>query len=136
MIGDAAWPTYICTGSQRDGFDPRGDRLIEEPSVQHDVHRAIGSLDMDRVQSIVPESSEPLPRGVRRAGLPPSGHQFEGVLAIPTLSQHEHHVVLGVGGEIQMDLECRAGIPPGLHVPRETPALQRRWAVAACPRAR
>ena len=81
---------------------------------------------MDGVQPIVPESPEPFPRFVGRARLPPSGHQFEGTLTIPALSQNEHHFVLGVGGEIQMDLERRAGIPSGLHVACETPALQRR----------
>ena len=72
---------------------------------------------------IVPSRSH---AAVRRTRLPPSGHQFEGMLAIATRSQHEHHLVLGVGREIQMDLQCRARVASRLHVPRETPTLQRR----------
>lgn len=82
---------------------------------------------MDGAQPIVPESPEPFPRFVRRTRLPPSGHQFEGVFAIATRSQNEHHLVLGIGGEIQMHLQCRARVPSRLHVACETPALQRRW---------
>ena len=39
---------------RRAGPDAAGERLIEQPAVQHDVHRPIGRLHLDRAEHILP----------------------------------------------------------------------------------
>ena len=38
--------------------DATGERLVEQPAVEHQVHRAIGRLDRDRAQGFVPERGD------------------------------------------------------------------------------
>ena len=45
--------------------DAAGERLIEQPAVQHDVHRPVGSLDLDGAQGLFPKASRLLLRGRR-----------------------------------------------------------------------
>ncbi len=106
-------------GSTRLNEHPYDDS--EKPrQLWHDdtLHRRSGFRPLDFVgpsshrwmasiagQPIVPESPEPFPRFVRRTRLPPSGHQLEGVFAIATRSENEHHLgdenVGGVGSRVK-----------------------------------
>ena len=73
----------------RAGPNAAGERLVEQPAIEHEVHRAVGSLDLDCAQSLIPGS-----RNVRFQGVEIGGANGEdrgaGVLARCGRSQKEH----------------------------------------------
>ena len=43
---------------RRAGPDAAGQRLIQQPAVQHDVHRTVGRLHLDRAEDVVPVAAD------------------------------------------------------------------------------
>ena len=69
--------------------NPARERLVEQPAIEHEVHRAVGSLDLDRAQSLVPGARDVRFQGVEIGGA--NGQdRGAGVLARCGLSQKEH----------------------------------------------
>ena len=57
-------PRLIEGGS---GPDAAGERLVEKPAVEHDVHGAVRRLDLDRADDVVPPSLDGLQREIEVA---------------------------------------------------------------------
>ena len=70
--------------------DPAGERLVEEPAVEHEVHRSVGRLDLNRAQHIVPQRRDSGLEGVE-IGRAIDLHGRAGGLPRGGLSQKEDH---------------------------------------------
>ncbi len=53
---------------RRTGPDAAGERLIQQPAVQHDVHRPVRGLHLDRAKGIVPVTADRGQHGVEIFG--------------------------------------------------------------------
>ena len=95
--------------------EPAGQRLVEEPPVEHDVHRAVGRPDLDRALDIVP-----VPRP-RRAGWPrgrpirPRRMRSAGSVPGIRLAEQDQDLGLCAGGELDAGLQGGARIQTGAH---------------------
>ena len=61
--------------------DSRGEALIEEPSIEHEIHRRLGGLDADAPENVVPEGAQAAPGGLDDGRLPKPGNERERLLA-------------------------------------------------------
>ena len=66
LIAKAIGAAGLIEGGARP--DAAGERLIEQPAVEHDVHRPVGSLDLNRAQGLVPEARDRCFEGVEIGG--------------------------------------------------------------------
>ena len=48
--------------------NPARDRLVEQPAIEHEVHRAVGRLDLDRAQNLIPGARDARFQGVEIGG--------------------------------------------------------------------
>ncbi len=64
LVAEAVGAARLVEGGA--GPDAAGERLVEQPAVQHDVHRPVGRLHLDRPEDVVPVLGRP--RTARRRG--------------------------------------------------------------------
>ena len=57
LVAEAVGAARLIEGGARQ--DAAGERLIEQPAVQHDVHGAVGRLDLDRARAMLSQCSSP-----------------------------------------------------------------------------
>ena len=48
--------------------NPAGERLVEQPAIEHKIHRTVGSLDLDRAQGLIPVARDVRFQGVEIGG--------------------------------------------------------------------
>ncbi len=79
------------TGLVERGSRPQaaGQRLIDEPAVQHDVQRAIRGLHLDGRLDVVPRPLDLAQEGAV-IGATPTPHEVERRLAALGLAEHDH----------------------------------------------
>ena len=64
------------------------ERLVEQPAIEHEVHRAVRRLDLDRAQSLIPAACDVRLQGVE-IGCANGYDRGAGILACCGLSQKE-----------------------------------------------
>ena len=52
LVAESVGAARLIEGGPRP--DAAGERLIEQPTVQHDVHRPVGRLDLHRAEDVLP----------------------------------------------------------------------------------
>ena len=91
------------------GQDPAGERLIEQPLVDHQVEGAIGGLHPQGPEDVVPSGGD---CGFDRFGVDPAIPLDQGprLLLVPALTQQESHLDLLLGSEDDGALDGRARV--------------------------
>jgi hypothetical protein len=101
-----------------------GQRLVQEPAIEHQVHGAVGRLDLDRAGDVVPLGRDGL-EGEVEVEVARAGHERTRLVDRRRLAEEEHD--LGAAARRQLDprLKGRAGIEAGADPARRTvPALE------------
>ena len=91
--------------------DAAGQRLVQQPAVQHHIHRPVGRADLHRAQEVRPVPGD---IGHERVdvGAADLGNQRAGRLGAVRLPDLEHQVHRGTGGQDDLPLQRRAGVKP------------------------
>jgi hypothetical protein len=82
--------------------DPTGERLVEQPAVQHQVERAIGRRDLDGSEDVVPRLHGAAEDRVE-VRAPVARDQLARLLGRRSLAEQEHHL----GALVRAQLEAR-----------------------------
>ena len=100
---------------------PAGEGLIEQPAVEQDVHRSIGSPHLHRAEDVVPSLGDGSQDRVE-IGRPVPSDQRRRLVGTRLLPEEEHD--LGSPSRAQLDhgLEGAAGVEGGADPPRQSDA--------------
>ncbi len=109
LIAEAVGAAGLIEGGARP--DPAGDRLIEQPAVEHDVHRTIRRLHLHRAQPLLPAFVDPLQFGVE-VGITKPGNQVARSRYIGSLPQQPDQFDFGAVRELDIPPEGGACIQP------------------------
>ena len=110
LIAEAVGAARLIEG--RAGPDAAGERLIEQPAVQHDVHRPIGRLHLDRAEDIVPVPADLGQNGVE-IGRAIARDQAPRVFRARGLAEKEDDLDGAVRWKLDGGPQRAAGIKPG-----------------------
>ena len=93
----------------------RRQALIQQPAIEHDVHRGLGRLDADVVEHAVPERVQRRPRRVDAAAIAISRDERQRLVATFALCP-EHEVRLEFFARSELECTCSAahGSTPGV----------------------
>ena len=92
--------------------DATGQRLVEEPAVEHQVHRTVGRLDLDGAGDVVPLGRDDLEDEVEvEAAI--AGHERASLIDRRRLSEEEHDLGAAARRQVDLRLKGRAGIEAG-----------------------
>src|SRR5438128_711635 len=85
-----------------------GERLIQHPAIEHDVHGALGSFDLDRAQHIIPVTGD-----IRKDLIEVKGtvafDQLSGDRVVVGIPQNKGDVATGAGCQLNVLFEDAAG---------------------------
>ena len=102
----------------------RRERLIQEPSIEHQVHRRLGRPDADASERLVPERTQFVPRRLDHGPVAKASHELQGRVAVGGLPEDEVRLELLAGRQLEMHLQGRARVGAEVDAIRQTPALQ------------
>ena len=104
--------------------DPAGQRLVEQPAVEQDVHRAIGRPDLDVGHQVVPARPHRA-QGRRVVGRSQAPDQLRGRARSFGLAQQDDHLRAPAVRQLEARLQRGAGIQAGPHgPPQPVPAAE------------
>ena len=127
LVAEAVGAAGLIEGGA--GPDPAGERLVEQPPVQHQVHGAVRRLHLDGAERVVPLGRDVL-QGERDIRGAMADHERARSLQGVALAEQEDDLVPAAGGQLDHHLERRARVEPGADPPgRRGPALQHRGMV-------
>ena len=95
--------------------DPARQRLIEQPPVQHQVHRRLRSLHNDLAKKFLPKVPRLLPGLLDDPRIFEFPNALQGGLLIGLLAKNEINLLDALRRNVQMHLERSARVHTGLH---------------------
>src|SRR5579859_6981646 len=95
--------------------DAAGQRLIEQPAVQHGVHRTIGRLHLDRAQHSVPVPAD-LRQNLVQIDLAVLRYERARILRTASLAKEKYDLEAGVWRQHGRSSQCSARIEAGAHL--------------------
>src|SRR3954453_3783702 len=81
------------------GPNTTSDRLIEEPAVQHDIHRPIGRLDLHCPEKVLPVFANVVERCVK-IGLPVVRYQSHCAAGVRGITEKHEDLDIFAGGNL------------------------------------
>ena len=107
LVAEAIGATRLVEGRAR--HDAAAERLIEQPAVQHHIHRSIGRLDLDGAEDVIPFLLDLLQHRVE-IGAPVAHDQGDGLGPGRRLAEKEDDLRRGIGRQVELGLQHGAGI--------------------------
>ena len=107
LVAESIGAARLVEGRAR--HDAAGERLIEQPAVQHHIHGGVGRLDLDGAEDVIPFLDH-LFQGRVEIGAPVAHDQGDGLGPGRRLAEKEDDLRRGVGRQIDLGLQHGAGI--------------------------
>ena len=107
LIAEAIGAAGLIEGRTRP--DATGERLVEQPTVEHEIHRAVRRLDLDRAQRLAPEGRDISFDGVEVGG-PPGSDRRAGLLARGRVAEEKHDFGDAADGQFDLGAHRGAGV--------------------------
>ena len=123
LVPEAVGPAGLIERRARP--DAAGERLVQEPAIQHEIHRARWRAHPQRAQHAIPELRDTGQHGVqiRCAVL---GQQGAGLIGSAGLAQQHGHFNLTICRHNDVGAQCAAGVEPGAGRARQLRAAGQR----------
>ena len=110
LVAEAVGAACLIEGGAR--HDAAGQRLIEQPAVQQDVHGAIRRLDLDRAEQCPPVLRHLVQNGVE-IGRPVAADEGRGFFGCAALSEEPDDFGRFSRGKVHDALQGGTGVEPG-----------------------
>ena len=107
LVAESIGATRLVEGRAR--HDTAGERLIEQPAVQHHIHGGVGRLHLDGAEDVIPFLDH-LFQGRVEIGAPVAHDQGDGLGPGRRLAEKEDDLRRGVGRQIDLGLQHGTGI--------------------------
>ena len=108
LVAEAERPARLV--ERRPAPHATGERLVEEPAVEHQIHRRVRRADLDRPEDAIPERSRFLQRRLHPTGLGVGADEAPGLVRGLRLPEQEDDLLLPARRHFQRGHQCGAGV--------------------------